>query len=94
MDNPFAMIDRRLEHIENLLLDIKHHPQSKSVAYEAAAPPFVSKKEAARLTGLCTSSIDNAARRGQLKRHYAGKSVRFDRAEVLALVKAHTNHKK
>lgn len=58
-----------------------------------AAPPFVSKREAARLLGLCTSSVDNAARRGELKRHYVGKAVRFDRAQVLALAKAHTNHK-
>ena len=58
-----------------------------------AAPPYVSKREAARLLGLCTSSVDNAARRGELKRHYVGKAVRFDRAQVLALAKAHTNHK-
>ena len=58
-----------------------------------AAPPFVSKREAARLLGVCASSVDNAARRGDLKRHYVGKSVRFDRAQVLALAKSHTNHK-
>ena len=58
-----------------------------------AAPPYVSKREAARLLGVCPSSVDNAARRGDLKRHYVGKSVRFDRAQVLALAKVHTNHK-
>jgi hypothetical protein len=58
-----------------------------------AAPPYVSKKEAGRLLGVCASSVDNAARAGKLKRHYVGKSVRFDRLEVLALAKAHTNHK-
>lgn len=69
------------------------HPLKKDAAQEQAAPPYVSKKEAARLLGVCTSSIDNAARAGKLKRHYVGKSVRFDRSEVLALAKAHTNHK-
>ena len=58
-----------------------------------AAPPFVSKKEAARLLGVCVSSVDNAARAGKLKRSYFGKTVRFDRTEVLALARPHTNHK-
>jgi len=58
-------------------------------AENAPAPtvdaPFIDKREAARLIGVCTSTIDNAARAGKLKRHYIGKSVRFDRAHVLAL---------
>jgi len=58
-----------------------------------AATPYVSKREAARLISVCQSSIDNAARAGKLKRHYVGKSVRFDRAEVLALARSHTSHK-
>ncbi|MEO6758205.1 MAG: helix-turn-helix domain-containing protein [Saprospiraceae bacterium] len=58
-----------------------------------AATPYVSKREAARLIGVCTSSIDNHARSGKLKRFYVGKAVRFDRAEVLALAKPHTNRR-
>jgi excisionase family DNA binding protein len=69
------------------------HPGKKDDAPGQAAPPYVSKKEAARLLGVCASSVDNAARAGKLKRHYVGKSVRFDRSEVLSLAKAHTNHK-
>lgn len=58
------------------------------------ATPYVSKREAARLISVCQSTIDNAARAGKLKRHYVGKSVRFNRVEVLALAKSHTNHKR
>ena len=58
-----------------------------------AATPYVSKREAARLISVCPSTIDNAARAGKLKRFYVGKAVRFDRGEVLALAKSHTNHK-
>ncbi len=58
-----------------------------------AATPYVSKREAARLISVCPSTIDNQARAGKLKRHYVGKAVRFDRVEVLALAKSHTNHK-
>lgn len=61
---------------------------------EQAATPYVSKREAARLISVCQSTIDNAARAGKLKRHYVGKAVRFDRGEVLALAKSHTNHKR
>lgn len=68
-------------------------PRYPDTAPGKAAPPYVSKKEAGRLLGVCVSSVDNAARAGKLKRHYVGKSVRFDRSEVLALAKAHTNHK-
>ncbi len=56
-----------------------------------AAPPHVSKKEAARLLSCSQSSIANFARAGKLKRFYVGKSVRFDRREVLGLAQAHTN---
>ncbi len=76
---------------------LKHHsaqpPRHPDTVPGQAAPPYVSKKEAGRLLGVCVSSVDNAARAGKLKRHYVGKSVRFDRSEVLALAKAHTNHK-
>lgn len=66
---------------------IKGMAKNQLTAQHADAPPYVSKREAARLTGLCVSSIDNAARRGQLKRHYAGKAVRFEREQVLSLLK-------
>lgn len=45
----------------------------------------MTKKEAARLLSVCPSTIDNAARAGKLIRHYVGKSVRFEREQVLAL---------
>lgn len=90
-DDLAAFFDHRLD------LAFKRHSAQNTRPQEdapgQAAPPYVSKKEAGRLLGVCASSVDNAARRGDLKRHYVGKSVRFDRAQVLALAKAHTNHK-
>lgn len=59
-----------------------------------AGQAFVSKKQAARLLSCSPSTIDNHARAGRLTRHYVGgKSVRFDRLQVLALAQKHTNHK-
>ena len=55
---------------------------------------FVSKKQAARLLSCSPSTIDNHARSGKLTRHYVGgKSVRFDRQQVLSLAQKHTNNK-
>lgn len=97
MENPFIKIDSRLENIEVLLLDLKRHatqqPAKRDDATGEAAPVYVSKREAAHLIGVCTSTIDNAARAKKIRRHYVGKSVRFLRTEVLALAKANTNHK-
>lgn len=59
-----------------------------------AGQAFVSKKQAARLLSCSPSTIDNHARAGRLARHYVGgKSVRFDRQQVLSLAQKHTNHK-
>lgn len=58
-----------------------------------ASQTYVSKRQAARLLDCCTSTIDNHARAGHLTRHYVGKSVRFDRQQVLALAKRNQPHK-
>lgn len=89
-DMVFTTFSRHdLEHIidERLRLAFERHGRNKTTTQDVASPPYVSKKEAARLVGVCPSTIDNAARRGQLKRHYIGKSVRFDRGQVMALAK-------
>ncbi len=70
----------------------KQQRQPNDVPGQAGAN-YVTKKEAARLISVCPSTIDNHARAEKLKRHYVGKSVRFDRLEVLALMKSNTNHK-
>ena len=71
---------------------------TKQAAYQdnvpgQAAPTHVSKREAARLLGCSQGTVDNFARAGKLKRSYLGKSVRFDRAQVLGLTRSHTNSK-
>ena len=58
-----------------------------------AGQTFVSKKQAARLLDCSPSTIDNHARAGHLTRHYVGKSVKFDRQQVLGLAKRNLSHK-
>lgn len=88
--------------LEALVIDcvqvcLKRHatqqPAKRDDAPGEAFPPYVSKREAARLISVCQSSIDGYARKGLLKRRYAGKKVLFERAEVLALIKTNTNNK-
>ena len=85
--------------IDSVKVCLKHYaPQPKPRQPDdepgEAGQTYVSKRQAARLISVCASTIDNAARAGKLKRHYVGKSVRFNRVEVLALAKSHTNHKR
>jgi len=72
---------------------LANQPAHREPVPDEAAPLYVSKKEAARLISVCPSTIDNAARAGRLRRHYVGKSVRFERSQVLGLAKGHTGTK-
>lgn len=48
---------------------------------------YLSKSKAARLLGVSTSTIDNYVRQGKLRKYpFTGKTVRFKRAELLALI--------
>ena len=80
--------------INSVQVCLKNQTPVRNTIPDEAAPSYVSKREAARLISVCASTIDNAARAGRLKRHYVGKSVRFERSQVLALAKSHTNHKR
>ncbi len=67
-------------------------PPRREVEPGEAGSAFVSKRQAAALLDCSTSTIGNYARAGKLKRHYiGGKSVRFDRNEVLALAERTTS---
>lgn len=71
------------ETLRKELREIAPPPRHEETPGEAGS--LISKKSAARLLACSAGTIDNAARAGRLKRHYVGRSVRFDRAEVLAL---------
>jgi excisionase family DNA binding protein len=48
---------------------------------------YLSKSKSARLLGVSTSTIDNYVRAGKLRKYpFTGKSVRFKRVELLALI--------
>ena len=77
--------------VESVRQCLKTETPILGIAPNEAAPNHVTKREAARLLSCSQSSISNFARAGKLRRFYVGKSVRFERREVLGLAKAHTN---
>jgi len=50
-----------------------------------AGGEFVNKKQAALILGCSQGKVDCLAKDGRLKKSYVGKSVRFLRADVLAI---------
>ncbi len=50
--------------------------------------PLITKKEAAKLLNCSQGTIDNYARAGRIDRKYIGKSVRFDRDQILGLLRS------
>lgn len=78
-----ALLDERLR----LALKQFTQPIPDNVPGEAGQS-YISKQTAAKLIGCCIATLDNARRAGKIKAHKigGGKSVRFDRNEVLALL--------
>lgn len=66
--------------LENYFLD---NPISPPINPETDQPEYISKRKAAKLADVCTSTVDNWARAGKIKRHYFGSAVRFNRVEFL-----------
>lgn len=94
MSNPFDLLDARLSAIESLLIEIKQHKGDTPTTPGQPQSPYVTKRQAAALLACSPGTIDNHARAGILARHYVGQSVRFARAEVLALARTHKGHSK
>ncbi len=67
---------------------LTYSPEQPVQTERADNDQLLTKKQAADLIGVCTSTIDNNARAGKLIRRYVGKSVRFRRDDVLNLAEA------
>jgi predicted DNA-binding transcriptional regulator AlpA len=68
-------------------------PNEQPKAQKPDTEQLLNKKQAAKLIGVCQSTIDNHARAGNLTRRYIGKAVRFSRDEVLHLAQEKTPRK-
>ena len=82
------IIEDRLRHCFLTFL-----PNEQPTVQEPDNEQLLNKKQAAKLIGVCPSTIDNHARAGNLTRRYIGKAVRFSRDEVLQLAQEKTPRK-
>lgn len=74
--------------VESCLKRYPFNPPTPQETKTNSAGVFISKKQAAALLSCCVSTIDNHARAQVLTRYYVGKSVRFNRQQVLSLAKS------
>ena len=81
MENPFDILNERLNKIENLLLSIK---DEKAQAQEDKAE-YLSKKQIKERYNIAPATIDYNARMGYLERYYFGRLVRFKVTDIEAL---------
>ena len=81
MNNPFEELNDRLEHIENLILDIKKQKQTE-VSKPFQNPKLVKIDEAAILTGYKKGYIYELVFRNAIPFIKRGRSLRFDPDEL------------
>jgi len=93
MENPFEALKNDLETLKKDVSEIKAAivQQTATASKAAEMPPYLSKKEAAKLLGCSVSKIANLAREGKIKRLHLGGCLRFDRTELLSLVSQSQN---
>ena len=86
MCNPFDEINARLSNIEDLLLDIKHHP----LRVEKIEQPetLLTVEEAAKLLHLSIPTMYGKTHRNELPFMKRGKRLYFSRHELLEYIKA------
>jgi len=77
MSNPFEAINKRLENIETLLLDIKHEPSKKEEQSEN-----LTVKETAKLLKVSEQSVHNYIKRGFLTAQKVGRILLIKRADL------------
>ena len=81
MNNPFETIDSRLSNIENLLLDIKHHPQKEKEQLEQP-DQFLTIVQAAELLNLKVPTIYSKCQRREIPYSKRGGPLYFSQKEL------------
>lgn len=86
MNNPFEVIEARLSSIENLILDLKHHPKEEQ---QTTTPPeqLLTIQEAAQFLRLTVPTIYSKVSRGEIPVMKKSKRLYFSRTELLEYVK-------
>ncbi|PRY90852.1 helix-turn-helix domain-containing protein [Mongoliibacter ruber] len=85
MNNPFEVIEARLSSIENLILDLKHKPQT--VEPTDQTEQLLTIQEAAEFLSLTVPTIYSKVSKGELPVMKRSKRLYFSRIELLQYLK-------
>jgi excisionase family DNA binding protein len=88
MNNPFETIDARLSNIENLLLDLKHIPQT---AIHQNPDELFTVEEAAKFLSLSVPTIYGLTSKKELPFMKRSKRIYFLKADLVSYLKAGRN---
>ncbi len=85
MNNPFEVIEARLSSIENLILDLKHKPQT--VEPTDQQEQLLTIQEAAIFLSLTVPTMYSKVSKGELPVMKQGKRLYFSRTELMEYIK-------
>lgn len=85
MNNPFEVIEARLSSIENLLLDLKHNPQT--VEPTDQPEQLLTIQEAAEFLSLTVPTIYSKVSKGELPVMKRSKRLYFSSTELMEYIK-------
>lgn len=83
MNNPFEVLEKRLENIETLLIDIKHPPQQQKIETEV----LLTIKQASEFLKLSVPTIYSKVSRGEIPVMKQAKRLYFSSVELMQFVK-------
>ena len=84
MNNPFAVLEARLQNIESLLIDLKHKPAAQASQPDAEV---LTVPEAAKFLRLSVQTVYGLISKGQLPVMKRSKRCYFSKAELIAYLK-------
>jgi excisionase family DNA binding protein len=85
MNNPFEVIEARLNNIETLLLDIKHNPKEQS--QQAETDELLTVQNAAKFLSLSVPTVYGLISKGELPVMKRSKRCYFSKVELIDYLK-------
>ena len=84
MNNPFEVIEARLSTIENLILDLKHHPKSDQTDHQEQ---IFTVQQAAEFLTITVPTVYSKCSRGELPHMKRNGRLYFSRSELTEYLK-------
>ncbi|MDX2190512.1 MAG: helix-turn-helix domain-containing protein [Bacteroidota bacterium] len=85
MNNPFELIEARLDNIETLLLDIKHQPKSQSE--QPQSDELLTVQDTAKFLSLSVPTVYTLISKGELPVMKRSKRCYFFKVELINYLK-------